>query len=323
MSVTDTKSPLQGQLFRADRLSHRPYCTNDLAYGLHIRGQEHALKHSHIQANSPALKWRLVFDIDRPAAVFAAEDSGVATPNWIAENPRNGHVHACYEIETAIVTSAAGRSEPLRFAAAIEHAYMVALGADRGYAGLICKNPTHPSWRTQVQRAWPYDLAEMAEWVDLSQKRSKKEAAESPLGRNVSVFDSLRGWAYKNVRKYGALAEWQFACRMQAAAFNCFTTALPANEVDHIAKSVAKWVWLNFDTAASDKKFKELQAHRGAIGGMVSGKTRAAKADERALEALAMAGHGMTQAAIGLAMNVSQKTISNWLRSVSNEAIIR
>jgi hypothetical protein len=239
MSATED---LQLSLFSSDRLARRPYCSDDLAYGLRIRPQNQALRHSHIQANSPALKWRLVFDIDRPAAVFAAEDCGVATPNWIAENPKNGHVHACYEIETAIVTSTAGRAGPLRFAAAVEHAYMTALGADVGYVGLVCKNPLHPAWRTQIQRVEPYGLVELCEWVELPARLSKKAASESPLGRNVSVFDSLRAWAYKNVRKYAALAEWQFACRMQAAAFNCFATALPVGEVEHIAKSVARWV---------------------------------------------------------------------------------
>jgi hypothetical protein len=310
MSATED---LQLSLFSSDRLARRPYCADDLEYGLRIRSQSHALKHSHIQANSPALKWRLVFDIDRPAAVFAAEDANVATPNWIAENPRTGHVHACYEIETAIVTSTAGRAGPLRFAAAVEHAYMTALKADQGYVGLE-----------------PYNLVELSEWVDLPARLSKKAASESPLGRNVSVFDSLRGWAYRNIRKYSALAEWQFACRMQAASFNCFTTALPAGEVDHIAKSVAKWVWGQFDVAASDARFSALQSHRGAIGGASSGKVRSVKTGERSLEVAAMAALGMTQKAIAIALDVSIDTVKRAVKQSKHcmneqvhEAIIR
>jgi hypothetical protein len=301
----------QLSLFGAERLARRPYCTDDPASGVRIRGIEHALKHSHIQANSPALRWRLVFDVDRPAAVFAAEDAGLAPPNWLAENPKNGHAHIAYEIETPIVTSENGRSDPLRFAAAVELGYMRGLRADVSYAGLICKNPTHPDWRTQIHRVKPYDLSELAEWCELPKRLTKRDAAASPLGRNVTVFDRLRTWAYKNVRRYadGHGQEWLFACRMQAAAFNDFDVALPLNEVEHIARSVAKWVWTRFDIQASDARFSTLQAHRAAL----SGKTRAAKADARAAEALAMAAQGMTQRAIALALGVSQKTVSNLL----------
>jgi hypothetical protein len=291
-------------------MARRPYCTDDLTTGLRIRPLETALKHSHIQSNSPALRWRLVFDIDRPAAVFAAEDGGVATPNWIAENPRNGHAHLGYEIAVPLVTSEAGRADPLRFAAAIEYAYMEKLGADRGYVGLICKNPLHEQWRTSVQRVQAYDLAELAEWVDLPSRIPKKQLAESPLGRNVAVFDRLRHWAYRNIKRYEDSAEWKFACLMQATAFNSsFLVALPDNEVQHIAKSVSKWTWTRFDTDASDARFSKLQAHRGTL----SGRSRAAKADALAIEARTMAQQGMTQRAIAEALSVTPRSVRNLL----------
>lgn len=307
---------MQLSLFSADRLSRRPYCTDDPSWGVRIRSLDTALKYSHIQANSPALRWRLVFDIDRPAAVFAAEDGNVATPNWIAENPLNGHAHLCYEIAAPLVTSASGRADPLRFAAAIEHAYMTQLKADRGYVGLICKNPLHKQWRTQIQRVEAYDLAELAEWVELPNRIPKKQLTESPLGRNVAVFDRLRHWAYRNVKRYDDVAEWKFACHMQAMAFNAtFTVSLPENEIQHIAKSVSSWCLKRFDTEASDERFSALQAHRGTL----SGKSRAAKANARAIEAQAMASRGMDQKAIALALGTTQQTVSNLLRRDTNE----
>ena len=307
----------QLSLFSADRLAKRPYCTDDPSTGVRIRALDTALRHSHIQANSPALRWRLVFDIDRPAAVFAADDGNVAPPNWIAENPRNGHAHLGYEIAVPLVTSEAGRADPLRFAAAIEHAYMTQLGADRGYVGLICKNPLHEQWRTHVQRVEAYDLAEMAEWVDLPSRISKKQLAESPLGRNVAVFDRLRHWAYRNVKRYNDAAEWKFACHMQAVAFNAtFPIALPENEVQHIARSVSKWTWTRFDTDASDARFSALQAHRGTL----SGKSRAAASKEKRIEALAMREGGMTLGAIAIALNIPLSTIGRWCQSsISHE----
>lgn len=301
----------QLSLFGPERLPRRPYVTDNPELGITVRRAERALDWPYIQPNSPALKWRLVFDIDRPASVFAADEGNVAPPNWIAENPKNGHAHFAYEIAVPVVTSENGRADPLRFAAAVEHAYMCALGADRRYVGLICKNPLHENWRTHVQRIEAYDLAEMAEWVDLPKKLPKKELIESPLGRNVTIFDQLRHWAYRNVKRYENSLDWKFACRMQALAFN---TALPVpladNEVKHIVTSVAKWTWTRFDTDASDARFSALQSHRGTL----SGQSRAAKANARAIEAKAMAAQGMTQKAIALALGVAQPTVSALLQ---------
>lgn len=198
--------------FTPDRLARRPYCTDDPATGLRIRPQATALRHRHIQANTPALRFRLVFDIDRPGALFAAEDANVAPPNWLAINPDNRHGHLGYELEIPLVTSEAGREAPVRYAAAVEYAYRRALGADVGYSGLICKNPTHGRWWTQVQAIAPYTLAELADWVDLPTKLTPRQAEETCLGRNVRLFDRLRHWAYRNVRHYAHRAEWALAC---------------------------------------------------------------------------------------------------------------
>lgn len=300
-------------LFSPARVAHRPYCTNDPSSGVRIRSQAQAFGCSHIQANTPSLRFRMVFDIDRPGAVFAAEDGGVAAPNWIAENPRNGHAHLSYEIAVPIVTSDAGRLEPVRFAAAVEQAYCRALDADKGYVGLICKNPLHPDWRIQTPRVEAYDLQEMSEWVTLK-KLTKAEEVETPLGRNVELFHRLRQWAYRNIKKHSNYEQWLFFCQAQATAFNNFTTPLPLNEVSHTAKSVAKWVWRHFDTAASDKRFSELQAFRGRAGGVKSGETRALQSDAHAIKAKELYAQGMTQRAIAATIGVSQKTVSNLLR---------
>ena len=334
----------QLSLFAPSRLPRKPYVTDNPEFGVTVRRVESALDWPYIQPNPPALRYRLVFDLDRPASVFAAEDANVAPFNWVAENPANGHAQGAYEIEVPIVMTDAGRQQPVRFAAAVEHAYMLALKADIGYAGTICKNPLHERWRTLIHRQKPYDLQEMADYVDLPKKITKRQLIESPMGRNVTVFDRLREWAYRNIRHYrdGSREDWMRAVQLQGSAFNDFLTRLPHNEVSHIAKSVGKWVWRNFNPAAiaeSDAKFSALQAHRGAIGGRQSGETRREKSDARMFEAVAMDSRGMTKKAIALALGVSDRTVRNLLdkaqiraiesrfssdqRKSGNEAIIR
>lgn len=314
-------NPVHIPQFVAGRLARRPYCTDDPATGLRIRGCEQALRHSHIQPNTPALRFRLVFDIDKPGAFFAAEDANVAAPNWIAENTVNGHAHFGYELEVPIVTSEAGRDAPVRYAAAVEYAYRRALGADTAYSGLICKNPTHDRWWNHVQRIAPYDLGELAEWVDLPTKLTPRQAEETCLGRNVRLFDGLRHWAYRNVKHYERRAEWALACHAKAGELNTFETPLHVSEVLHIGRSVEKWVWTRFDRAASDKRFRERQAARGqrnsveaqAEKGRASGKARAAASEDKRSSAVLMRSRGMTQAAIAAELGVTDRTVRSWL----------
>jgi hypothetical protein len=257
----------QLDLFGGQRLARRPYCTDDPTTGLRIRPLETALQHSHIQPNHPTWLWRLIFDVDRPAGAWSWDEAGLPPPNWTATNPRNGHAHVGYEILVPIVRSDAARREPIRLAAAVEIAYTRAMGADIDYSGLVCKNPIHPKWLVERLCAAAYDLGTLAEYVDLPQRLTKRELATSPVGRNCSIFDSLRQWAYKSVRGYEHLAEWEWACKSRAHALNAFAAPLDPREVEQIAKSVAKWVWRRFDVAASDARFSALQAHRGRMGG--------------------------------------------------------
>lgn len=310
---------LQLSLFSMDRLPRRPFCSNDpKQHGIYRQSPERALEHSHIQANPKAMVYRMVFDVDYAGSVYAAEDANLPAPNWIAENPKNGHVHIGYELEIPVCTSERGRSAPIRYLAAVESAYSRALKADPSYAGLICKNPTHTHWRTHVQRVEPFTLFELSEYVDTKTQPTKKQLCESPMGRNVVLFDRLRAWAYKNKRLHTSAAEFRFACVMHVLVLNDFETMLSENECKHIAKSVAAWVWKNFDVKASDQRFSKLQAGRGKLGGVAaraaSIDTRAEKANARAVKAKDLRATGMTQTAIAAALGLSQPQVSALLK---------
>lgn len=246
----------------ASRLPRRPYCTDNLKYGLVIRSPETALEKSYLQLNPP-IRWHwLVFDIDEPMAALAWEKANLAPPNWIAVNPVNTHVHLGYLLETPVVTAPEARDKPLRYAAAIETAFRIALGADPGYVGLIAKNPLSPAWKTWFLHDTPYSLDYLAEWVTLS--RTPSPTVE-PVGlwRNVQLFDSLRHWAYGMVRLYqqadAGLEQWFQAVLREAEVVNQrFTPPLRLPEVRATAKSVAKWTWQRF----SEEAFSQIQTAR-------------------------------------------------------------
>nr|WP_254226876.1 replication initiation protein [Burkholderia gladioli] len=246
------------------RLPRRPYCSNDPTQGLVIRPTATALQHKHLQPNAPLEVGWLVFDIDYRGAALAWERANLPPPTATVINPANGHAHLFYGLNTPVVTSDAGRAAPLRFAAAVQAAYIARLHADPGYAGLIAKNPFHAAWITDWVNHL-YDLAELAEYVELPKRLPKR--AEVGLGRHCTLFDDLRAWAYTWVREYkrngASFEQWQAAALGQAQLLNDFPSPLAFGDVKATARSVARWTWTRF----SDEAFSAIQSVRGRRGG--------------------------------------------------------
>lgn len=319
MLAEDQLAPTaQLDLFSAERWPRKPYCTDELG-SMHIRTLSHARRHRYIQPNAPAMIFRLVYDIDRPGAALAWDDAGVAPASWSATNTENAHAHLGYEIAVPIVVSPNARMAPVRLAAAIERAYTEALGADEGYAGLLCKNPLHPDWQTQVWRPEPYDLAELAEYVDLTRFNDRRRRPRSGIGRNVDLFDRLRAWAYANIRHHwqpAGLEPWAATLLSRAEAFNDFAEPLPFSEIKATARSIARWTWANM-TPASFREYIE-KTHSSASQsrrGRKSGEVRRQAADERAAQARAMAEAGAKQRDIAERLGVTARTVRNWLKA--------
>jgi len=306
---------LELDLLDPSRWPRRPYCADDLSKGLRIRSLEQALTKPYVQANPPHLRVWSIFDVDRPGAAFAWEDANLPPPAWAAVNRENGHAHLAYGLMAPVlVDSPDMRQGPLRYLCAMEAAFRERLQADDGYSGLITKNPVHPLWHVLRGPRLVYELAELAEWVNLPKHLPKRKPEEIGLGRNVTVFDWLRQYAYRNIRHYKSdvrnFVLWQSHLNGKALERNGeFKTPLDPREVWHIAKSVAKWTWRRFDLAASDARFSELQAHRGRKGGLAKGM---ANEDKRA-SARIMRAAGKSVAAIASELGVHRDTIYSWL----------
>ena len=71
-----------------DKLANRPYCTDDLNYGLTIRNKLVAKEKKYIQANQPYLINWLCFDIDYPCILETTfEEKFLPAPNFMIVNP--------------------------------------------------------------------------------------------------------------------------------------------------------------------------------------------------------------------------------------------
>jgi hypothetical protein len=313
MQIADAE---QLDLFDTNRWPRKPYCTDDLEAGLRIRSLQSALKRQYIQANPPHLRVWSIFDIDRPGAMVAWEDAGLPPPSWGSKNKANGHAHLVWGLSAPVLVDGLGaRDAPLRYLCAVESLMRAKLEADSGYAGLITKNPMHPLWETLRGPRLAYELGELAEYLpDLEKHKPRRRVEEVGLGRNVTLFDKLRHWAYTRVRDYqgGGLSGWNAwlsHCNSTALVRNAdFATPLLGKEVWHIARSVAKWTYNRFDVAASDARFKALQAHRGELGM----RSRWGDNEDKQASARLMAAAGKTVREIAAELGVGKSTVARW-----------
>ena len=329
------KPALQAAVF-VDRIPRRPYCSDDPAQGLLIRPQATALAYRHIQHNPPPHVSCLVFDVDRKPheqhwreGYHEWRERGLPAPHWISINPENGNYHLGYLLASPVARTSAAKLKPLRYLAAIEHVLARRLGADMGYVGLITKNPVHRDWWTTWHNHAPYPLDYLAEFcpdADLAaySRRSRKEVGG--LGRNVTVFDNVREWAYSAVRAYwrpNGYEAWADAVRTACESANAFGREqggpLPVSEIKATAKSIARWVWQRFNPAA----FSAVQAHRGAKGGKVSkggGRPRdSGRAAELLPEVLRLKGLGYSNRDIAEDLGIGSASVSRYLSKISPE----
>jgi hypothetical protein len=311
-----------------ERLPHHPYCSDDLTGGLVIRAKKSALKRSLIQFNPPAMVGWLVFDIDRVGAANAWQDADLLPPAWVAINPANGHCHISYGIQNPVCRSENGRIKPLRYLAAIEAAYCVALSADRRYSGLITKNPLHADWRVYrpviADGAGIYELAELAEYVDLTGVGEIDDNDAYGLGRNCALFDELRKWSYTAITDYwqpGGQSKWLAAVQNRAENLNEFHPALPISEIISTAKSIARWTWMTITPVGRRELIERthtslIQAERGRKSGVV----RAAKSRGFSREIKKLRADGISQQKIANQLGITQGRVSQILK-VINEPI--
>lgn len=258
-----------------ERLPHKPYFSDDLHFGVRIAGKERAILAKYIQFNQPHAMFWLGFDVDRAGAAIDWSDRNAPAPTLTITNPENGHAHLLYALKTSIRTAPDGKMKPLRYAAAVENALCKKLEADTGYSGLICKNPNHGHWKIAVWQPELYTLDWLADFLDLNAANNKEIVAEYGLGRNCTLFDKTRKWAYRAIRQgWPEYEQWKNACYERASAYNLqLAMPLEDSEVYGIAKSISKWTHERF-SAESFSSFvekthsSELQRKRGISSGI-------------------------------------------------------
>ena len=225
--------------------------------GTRFRKKEKALSHRYVELNQ-LYKRFIALDLDEPASAFLWDECGLPPPSIVVINPENTHCHYLYELNTPVYYTEQARRAPQKFYEATDIALTRMLGADTAFTGHLVKNPLHPSWRTICHKA-SYDLEDFQEYgVDLTPQRRKEVLRDSGIGRNATLFDTLRHWAYAEVKHHASHTVFQLAVDSKALAINSHflvheNGALPAKEVLSTAKSVGKWTWKHRHSIGSQK----------------------------------------------------------------------
>ena len=246
------------------RLPQNVYCSDDLSFGLKLRSKKNALTHKYIQINNDKAYIALIVDCDHNNPMIW-DDKGLAEPTYIVRNPDlTNRCHMIWIIDKPVFRDYSQKA--INYFAKIQQAYTTACNGDKSYVGIIAKNPQHKFWcTTQVNYFYAYSLNELADYVELPKRITKREAIGE--GRNCYLFNAIREWAYKEVLFYksnGATQSDFFNVLLNKLdKLNCFDSGnLDYNELKHIAKSVCKWTWQHFTVEQFNAIFSKIQSNR-------------------------------------------------------------
>lgn len=254
MALTEAEQASWEQLW----LPLWPYASDELWRGIYREGRQQAMGRRYIEANPQAISNLLVVDIDHPDALLrTVEDRHGWLPNAVVQNRRNGHAHAVWAMREAITRTEYARLKPLVYAAAVTEGLRRSVDGDKGYSGLMTKNPTHTDWDAVWFTDRLYALPELHEHLDrdgfMPPRSWNRTRRKNPvgLGRNCLIFETARKWAYPEVRHhFGDSHGLHHAISAHVHALNAgihtldagFTEPLPTNEARAIANSIHRWI---------------------------------------------------------------------------------
>lgn len=303
--ATDMRKGHPGEeVFGEMYLPGYPYAADRLGPENRMMSREQALTKRNIQTNRHGLVNLLTVDIDRPDGVVRALEARDGwRPTWVAENLRNGHVHSGWRLSGPVAVTDAARPKPRYLAADVQEGLRISTGGDTSYSGFMTKNPLHPDWKVYwgpEEALAGYELRELADHLRTAgfmppygwMGRRGKDL--TGLGRNCSIFEHLREWAYPQINNYwgdlGGLGEAIERTALQINVDLFPNDPLPYAEVRQIARSITRFIgrsrmW-QAGPAMSDERFKARQSYRGRVSGEVRRKKSRERGD-RAMENLA------------------------------------
>ena len=216
--------------------------------GIYKCNRDIALTMRYIALNTKNCRKSITIDIDM---LFDGEDfyekiyeKGIPPPNYVVVSPDTKHYHLIYLLPVPVKRGSSFKAE--RAFRMVQENLVTAWGGDRGYANHLMKNPLHPHWITHEIRNEGYSLQELITWsvkqdfgIKPEKRRHIDESVENPKGRNCTLFDLARNYAYKNKeRSYNALYSFAEERNRKGYTSTAIKEPLSEKEVSTIVESV-------------------------------------------------------------------------------------
>ena len=250
----------------------RAYATDVLERPLQLLPIDEALAHKYVKTNNSSLTNMLVVDVDLDDAssvvkTLTYDDEILPEPNWVTTNPWTGHAHVGYWLGSPVATTELAHLKPLKYMANIHEGIRRTIPGDLGYNNRITRNPLHQEHTTEFLRDEAYELRELAGMLRDVPRSIPESRRSVGLGRNCTLFDDVRAWAYHQHRGFTLYEPFEQAVMMHAEVMGLqfADDPLPSAELRGIARSVAKWTWSHMHTAEGRRKFSETQSHRAKM----------------------------------------------------------
>ena len=294
--------------------------------GIERKTKRYAVTYKNIQYNPNSMVRAFCYDVDSSNGLHQWSDNNCLPPNWISVNPKNGHAHYGYLISAPVSRTFKSKPKPQLFANAINKGMTVKLGADKAYGGFMTKNPLHECWSTYTLEENAYDLNDLADDVNLIWKATcRSESQSGELGRNCTLFEQLRQWAYRNVqrhRTYGTKDSFLEATRATADSYNSqFDEPLSPGEVKSVAKSVATWTYKHYTGDGKNRGVCELaskghglaMSDRQSIGAAHTNRVRKEATEKKIMESVAFlktSGKKVNVSSVAVFSGLSRPTVN-------------
>lgn len=225
----------------------------------------------------------LAVDIDRAdARELALGNPNMPTPSFFVFDPQRNTGHAVFAIKNPVPHGDEWiKSKPFRYWTYVRSLVIKALKGDPNYTGHFIKNPYHSdfvtAWGTkeniftlselencalaaiEAENDLHADKSEVVEDSEQVRERRAKQRknsialADQQEGRNTTIFNTVRFWAYRFRHRYTSLMEWTDAVLARCKEVNKELARgifqdrgdLPEREIIATARSIARWTWNN------------------------------------------------------------------------------
>ena len=249
-------------IFETAYLPQRPLASDAKSGAYRRYGREQALTKHYIESNPKALKSLIVIDRDSTDTLHAVSVTDLPAPLYTVANVHTGTGHIVYGLKNPVCLTDAGSRRPVNLLARVEQGLNEHFGGDPAYLNGITKNPLFPPLGnlTTEYESRLYSLAELATPLAdlglLAPSNARKRLFLSSVGRNVSLFETVRQIAYRDIRDHFAdipnggwdRRVFQIAWEINETEIaNEFSAGgLSASEVKSLARSISRWTARKF-----------------------------------------------------------------------------